>query len=378
MSETALAIQTFLRAKGGPPVDGPFGPDWKFTALMEMYQIKARRHRQHPNLVSFKYYQLSSFDEQIVRECRGIVLDEDDDWRVVSRAFDKFFNHGEGHAAKIDWSTASVQEKADGSLCVAYPYKGDWYVATTGTPDGAGPIGTNGELFHNYFWNTMLDMGGSMPDIDPSERSRCYYFELTGPLNRIVVVHDKPSLTLLGARDLSTQQEIDVQEASNDFGTWLPVIKNFPLQSFDDIAASFEKLSPLKTEGYVVVDKQFNRVKVKHPGYVALHHARDGMTAKAFVEIARSGETSEVITAFPEFKPMLDEAKAKVEAFANTLEADYIRISGIAEQKAFAIEAVKTRCSAALFAVRAQKAPSVRAFIAKMRIENLIELLEAA
>jgi hypothetical protein len=379
-----LAIQKFLRAGWGTKENrGDASGDSRFERLMELYQIKARRHRQHPNLVSFKYYQLSNFSEQIVRECRGIVLDEDDDWRVVSRAFDKFFNHGEGHAAPIDWSTAEVQAKVDGSLCTLYFYKDEWHVATTGTPDGAGPVDGSGDTFADYFWRTFRNMGGRVTHDDgyyaePYRTNRCYYFELTGPANRIVVVHDTASLTLLGARDLETQEEITAATASLDFSRWVCTAPRFPLQSFDDIAASFECLSPLRNEGYVVVDGNFNRVKVKHPGYVALHHAKDGMTAKAFVEIARSGEVSEVLTAFPEFKPLLDEAKLKVELLANKLEAAYEDISGIAEQKAFALEAVKTRCPAALFAVRSQRAPSVRAFLAKMRIETLIELLEAS
>ena len=63
-----------------------------FDSLLADYSIKHRRHRKHPHLVLFKYDQIASdFSQQIVRECRGIVLDESNGWRVVSRAFDKFF-----------------------------------------------------------------------------------------------------------------------------------------------------------------------------------------------------------------------------------------------------------------------------------------------
>jgi tRNA splicing ligase len=80
--------------------------------LAARYFIKATRHRQKPHLVLLKYDQINSpFAEPIVRECRGIILDEASNWRVVSRSFDKFFNHGEGHAATIDWSTARVYRR---------------------------------------------------------------------------------------------------------------------------------------------------------------------------------------------------------------------------------------------------------------------------
>src|SRR3972149_10320778 len=85
--------------------------------LKEKLGIKTNRHPWYPNLIQFKYDQIASqMSEQIVQESRGIILGETDDWEVVARPFDKFFNHGEGHARPIDWATARVQEKLDGSL----------------------------------------------------------------------------------------------------------------------------------------------------------------------------------------------------------------------------------------------------------------------
>lgn len=354
-----LHIQRFL-SEGG-----------SFSELLAKYAIKAKRHPRHPNLVLFKYNQIESpFAEEIVRECRGIILDESDSWRIVSRAFNKFFNHGEGRAAELDWSTARVQEKVDGSLCVMYWYGGEWHVATSGTPDAGGDLHMSGELFRDMFWRVFESSGLR----EPTDTERCYYFELTSPANRIVVVHREPSLTLLGARNLDTQQEVTASEAAVSLGD-VRTVREFPLRSFDEIAASFQTMNPLEQEGYVVVDGAYNRVKVKHPGYVALHHARDGISLKAFVEIARNGETSEVIAAFPEFKPMLDDAKERVSKFTDELETAYDRIKDIEIQKDFALQATKARCSGPLFLVRAKKKPSIKQAVADMRIDNLMELL---
>lgn len=351
-----------------------------YDELLAKYAIKHRRHGIHKNLVLLKYHQTESpFAEQLVRECRGIVLDEADNWEVVSRAFDKFFNHGEGHAADIDWSTARVQEKLDGSLTCVFAYKGAWHVATSGTPDAAGDVNGVG-TFAEYFWKTFDEYGNPFvmpaPYIEPVDGT-CFFFELMGPANRVVVVHDRPHLALLGGR-LSWDQEMTIDMASaflRATGCSVPTVRSFPLQSFEEVAKTFETMSPLSQEGYVVVDAAFRRVKVKHPGYVALHHMKGGMTKKAFVQVARSGEVSEVLAAFPEFKPLLEDARSRVDAFVAEIAADYERLKDIAEQKAFAIEAVKTRCSGALFAVRAKKASSVREFVANMRIENLMQLL---
>jgi hypothetical protein len=359
----ALAIQAALRS------------GVTFEHLAEQYGIRARRHRHIEPLISFKYDQIASpFAEQIVRECRGIVLDESDDWRVVSRSFDKFFNHGEGHAAEIDWSTARVQEKADGSLCTVYWYGDAWHVATTGTPDGEGNVNATGATFAEYFWATFRQWGHGVPPETP--RNLCFLFELMGPANRIVVVHPEPHLVLLAVRCRETGDFLNEREWAPRLGA--KAIRSFPLGSVEEIAESFASISPLSQEGYVVVDGTYNRIKIKHPGYVALHHAKDGLTEKAFIEIARSGETCEVITAFPEYAPLLESARDRVGAFVASLEADYAELRDIEGQKDFALKAVKTRCSSALFAVRSKKAESIRAFVRDMQIDKLAEYLGAA
>lgn len=186
--------------------------------LLRIYAIKSNRSEAHPNLVLLKYNQIASaMGERIVQESRGIILDESDGWRVVSRAFDKFFNHGEGHAAPIDWTTARVQEKVDGSLCVLYSYRGEWHVATSGMPDARGEVNGCGFSFAALFWRTFRAMGLALPE---GSADLCYAFELTSPWNRVVVKHDSERLVLLGVRDRVTGQEHPVEAFADRFGTF--------------------------------------------------------------------------------------------------------------------------------------------------------------
>ncbi len=88
-----MLVQDFLRGGG------------TLAQLTECYSISAKRHTTYPNLVLLKYSMIDSpMHEPIVRECRGVILDEADGWRAISRGFDKFSNHLEATAAKIDWS----------------------------------------------------------------------------------------------------------------------------------------------------------------------------------------------------------------------------------------------------------------------------------
>src|SRR6185312_17211633 len=68
------------------------------------------------NLVSLKYNQIESpMHEPIVQECRGMVVNTTTG-KVLAHPYNKFWNYGEHLADTIDWSTARVLEKLDGSL----------------------------------------------------------------------------------------------------------------------------------------------------------------------------------------------------------------------------------------------------------------------
>src|ERR1700753_3130163 len=104
--EDVSLLQTALRAGTETP-----------ESLLAKYAIKSKPHGLYPALLMMKYDQIASnFAEPMVREARGIIFAREDNWRVVARPFDKFFNHGDPMAAVIDWPSARVQEKLDGSL----------------------------------------------------------------------------------------------------------------------------------------------------------------------------------------------------------------------------------------------------------------------
>lgn len=238
-----------------------------------------------------------------------------------------------------------------------FRYAGEWRVASSGSPDESGLVrqaGVRGstatipQTFAEYFWETFAAQGGVLPG--DSHANLCFAFELMGPSNRVVVVHEKPWLRLLACRDRVTGAETSADAASPLVG--IPPVRSFPLTSIAEIAASFDDISPVSQEGYVVVDAECRRIKIKHPGYVALHHAKDGMGAKAFVRIAQTGETPEVLAAFPQFAPMIQDARDRYAALCAAVDADFGKLKHIEVQKDFAIEAMKTLYSGTLFQMR--------------------------
>ena len=353
-----MELQQFLRERG-------------LTALCEEFAIKAKRHPQYPNLVLLKYSQIESpMGEKVVQQCRGIILDEANDWAVVARPYDKFFNYGEGHAARIDWQSAQVYEKLDGSLITMYWYGGKWHIASSGTPDAGGEIWGSGRTLADMFWEAWRKAGYMLPSALFMDYS--FMFEFCSPYNRVVVRYDEPQIVLHGIR-----RNYDGREARLDFIAarmdW-PLAKSFKLNSIDDILQAAKELKPLEQEGYVVVDKGFNRVKIKSPAYVALAHLKDGFSQRRIMELVRSNEGDEFLNYFPEFRADYDMvARAYRRLTELTVEA-FESIRHRESQKEFALGATQYPFSGALFALRAGKYSSIEEFYQQVPADRLLQL----
>lgn len=356
-----LEIQKFLR--NGGTID----------ELKEKYAISTSTHHEYPNLISFKYNQIESpFNEQIVREARSLVLDSTDNWRCVCQGFTKFFNYGEGNAAEIDWSTAKMQEKVDGTLIVVYEYNGEWHTATTGTPDADGNVNGFDFTFSELFWKTVYEMDAVVPD--PKQMSHiCFFFELCTPWNKIVVNHKDSKLVSLGCRDRITGQEYSGY--STDIYWNIPPVKEFALKSFAQATESFTDINPFEQEGYVYVDAKFNRVKHKHPGYVAAHHIKSSFSLKNLVEMIRTNTVADFPVQFPEYAEIYDDVIAKYNLLIKQINDSYQQYAHIETQKDFALSIKDLKFSGALFALRGKKVETLEQYIAKINIKNLMNWL---
>jgi hypothetical protein len=359
-----LEIQKFLRNTPNA-----------LQALKLDFSIDWKRHSDYPNLVLFKYNQIeSNFQEPIVQECRGIILDEANDWTVVCYTFKKFFNLNEPLAAKIDWSTAEVQSKEDGSLCQLFHYDNKWNIATSGTPDASGQVNDYGKTFKELFWETWNKLGY---ETDVLLNSCCYALELTGPLNRVVVDHKEASLHMIGKRFLKDLNEYFLVEPYANLTP--PLARSYPLKSIEDCIKAAEALNPLENEGFVVVDANFNRVKIKSPAYVMLHHAKDSLSKKRMCEVIRKGEYEEfrvAIDSLPELKKIFEEIDIAHRHAIVHCDTKFTEIRYIENQKAFALEANKTPYASILFQMRKTGMSAAQCLASpKMTINSYMQLI---
>ena len=299
--------------------------DWKEKLSQKPFFLEYNTNEKYPHLILLKYNQLESdFYNPIVRECRGIILDIADENNpfVACYAFNKFGNYGEGYADNIDWSTARIQEKVDGSILKVWfdTRMSKWMLSTNGTinafecplPFAFKDVETFGDAFvrgvskEEPFDPSMLDFA----EDHKLNNEDTYVFELIGPYNKVVVQYPL-DVYHIGTR--KNKSSFNYEEMDIFIGIKKPKIYQF---SSIEETVEFAKTLSSQEEGFVVVDGNWNRVKIKGETYVQLHHLRgDVVTPKRIMTLVLSNEDGEFLNYFPEFSNFFNEVKAKYLAY---------------------------------------------------------------
>jgi len=367
-----LELQIYLRS-GKTPAD-----------LELELGIKNRQHGKYPELYQFKYNQIDSpTSHPIVQESRGIVLDSSSNWEIVAFPFKRFANYGEGWAAPINWNKAKILAKVDGSLVILYNFKGEWLVATSGSPDASGPVGSTGITFSDLIWDTFkINMGLNNPTevkeaLKSYNKDHTFMFELCTPLNEVVVKHTKPVLVFLGGRNNITHNEYAAFDA---FPGILPVQQFHIPTDMESIQKFLETQDGSKMEGFVVVDENFNRVKVKHPLYVTLHHLLDRNSPKSLLEIVRLGETSEYMAYFPDMSREFQQIKDAYDNLSLELQTFWENApkgdrTNKEYRKTFAQLALTSKVPGCIFGLLDGKVTNAKEYLRDMNIDHLAKLL---
>ena len=286
--------------------------NWEELLSQAPYFIKVSRDEMFgKRLVMLKYNQLDSdFNEEIVRECRGLILDEDS-LEPISVPFFKFGNYGESYCPEIDWESAVILEKRDGSIIKNVKLGENYLISTNGCIDAFKAELQNDMLcpYNSYGDLFMKAMGDRLSLLS---EGKTYMFELTSPYNRVVVPYDNIEIALIGIRDNKSLQEELICDSSLKDSFLLP--KRYGFKTLEECIETAHSL-PYSEEGYVVLDKNFNRVKIKSLNYVNVHHLRGegAMTEKRILDIIRQNETAEYLIYFPEYKELFDGYKRKVD-----------------------------------------------------------------
>lgn len=320
---------------------------------------------------SLNYCQISAVPGAAISdECRGLIVRPEralgDAWKdeivgrcaVVARPFDRFYNHGDPHAASIDIDDPQlrVYEKLDGTLCILYwdDLWQKWCVGTRAVPDADVPMNPDGLTFAELFWQGL---GNSFEDrfrptivrdfLNSLQRNFSYMFELTSPVNRVVVRYGETTVTLLGARSRDTGNEADLDRLVHG----VPRVRSFmvPL-TMQELVQKVENLKPDEREGVVlcapVFDSlghpiSFKRVKLKSPAYVLSHRFKDKLSfaRRDVLQSILDGTIDDVLPSLePSMVAEVDDIRVRVQRFLDGLQSHFDRFkeSAQGDRKEFA------------------------------------------
>ena len=215
-----------------------------------------------------------------------------------------------------------------------------------------------------------------------------FIFEFVSPENRVVTRYDTPQLVLLATRDknglyfkhnngVNLQNLVDV--FIEDGFANVRACRMFRVSCVDEVEIAAKELQNLE-EGFVVLDKNNNRVKIKSPAYVKAHHIRgEGLTPKRIAALIVSAEDEEYLSVFSEDKVYFDPYFIAYEKLISSMVSVYNSISSIESQKEFALEAIKNKFSSVLFSARKCNIPISAAFSnasLSYRVEQLLDIME--
>ncbi len=282
---------------------------------------KRIRSRIKGNLCIFNYLAGADFFDEIVREARGIIIDLDS-LEVVCWPFTKFGNWNDPYVDKIDWASAKVQEKIDGSIVKCYFYGGEWHWASNAHIDAAD---AQIDGLTNHSFQDLIEWAVNYPEVQKvlSNTEDTYIFELTSPWNRVVIPQTKTLLTLTGIRNNKTGEEYTYNGTFNK-------PDEYPLTSFEDcvkMLATFNKGTDIKHEGFVVVDKDFHRIKIKTAEYFECHHVWNnglGISKKRVVKMLMEEDADmieRVSKVYPHAHPVIEHYKSSIVGLTEKIQA---------------------------------------------------------
>lgn len=245
-------------------------------------RIKKRRIlvKDEGDLSIFRYDIKANFRDALVCEARGIIINTKT-LEVVCWPFTKFFEYEDYNSklSSFDWDSAYAEDKIDGSMITLWfdTTECKWRFSSMGCTRLSDVRTPYGDSFAELIRDTeqFKILLGFINENRVLDKANTYIFEFVHPKAPVIIHYETPALYLTGIR-----RNVDGKEMY----PWLPhmpvpnrVSVNSLSSCIDYVENTFNKsivsnkVSCVIREGFVVVDKYYNRIKVKSPIYLIMH-----------------------------------------------------------------------------------------------------------
>lgn len=319
-----------------------------------------------------KYSQLASdFSIPMVRECRGLIL-----YRYKKQVFSpvcvpffKFGNYGESYAADLDWRSARVMEKVDGSLIKVWFHRGEWHVSTNNIIDARTAMLWDNKSFYDLFLEAVRKVTIDDTFFEALDTEYTYMFELVSPDSQVVIPYPSTEIYYLTCRDNESLEEDWAKGVAEMVGVGVRIPKIYPLTSLEECIAAATAMTK-DEEGFVACDAHGNRVKIKSQEYINAHIARNNnvITTKRILHMMRADTLDDFLAYVPDFEPQVEKV---IEAYIET----QIRLNAIWQFIANILP-IDTMSKAEFYAHVAHFEPLVRSYLCQQFDEKCNGALE--
>jgi len=334
---------------------------WEWKESEELFKCISFSNKGNMFLYNYNDNGFVERNHPVLVKCRGLVVDSEG--KILNFPFERFFNDWEKEKAIIDWKSAEIQSKIDGSLICCFWNGNDWEITTRGS----------------FYPNVKYDSDFSrmfkkhFKKFNLLDRNFSYAFEIVTRENRIVTYYDHEAVYLIGARDLMTLKEVS-QKVLDETAKILKVKrpKKYSAENVEQCKKLFENMKE-DEEGLVVVDKDFNRVKIKQESYLKL--ARISMLNEQDIFEYVLGYLQidiEFINRLPEVKEKIEKIRKKWNRIMERAKEVFETIKDKPTRKEFAFEAMKYPFRDILFSML-DKRETAKERMRWERFKNMVE-----
>lgn len=344
------------------------------NSLQCEFGIVAKEHEDGRVILNYDQIE-SQKSNPIVKECRGLVLDKNNNWEVVARAFDRFFNWGElqSEAGQFDWQSAVAEEKHDGSLILCYRWNGKVCINTRNSFGDGQPSTIFNGTWQDLFWSTGV-IREQVEDFFKDRPRDTLVFELCTIYNKVVRTYVKPTAYLLTIRDFNigsewTPEEVYIVAASMN----AEKPKTYSVRNKHNVETLIQNQNDQTFEGFVIRDKNNNRWKIKSSTYLALHRLKGNgniILPKNLIPLVLNGEASETLVYFPEVVEEYTKVEQKILWSIDVLEGIWSGVKDIKDKKEFALTIQKRVPNPSFTSFLFRKYKTSEAFIDMLREDD--------
>ena len=343
-----------------PSIVGWIRKSQNLIDLEKNFELHYSYHSEHPNLLILFHSRLLHSINQSELDCgNGLIIDKDDDWRIISYSIPSFGHYNQKYRNKnfsfffihfsfwlvssvseFNWEkVVSVTEHLDGVPCTLYFYKNKWHLSSFCEADKPSVILSERNLnrisLEKLFWEIWDKNQYRMPE----NQNCCYHFELISRTHRNIV---KPSpfdkLCLVLVRDMDSLKELEVESIALKHG-WHHVTRLCENQqvSLEMMVNLSMALNPFHQRGFVLKDNEDRRIKIDCPEYISMQASLMPDTLLKFnwsgevdermmLEMIRTSSDHVFIEYFPECLPYRSEMRNKYFSIMENIDKVYKQI----------------------------------------------------